>query len=382
MVITQLITQPSTFLYKRGPIYYFRRHIPLDLHHHYKSRIICTSLRTRSLSLAQRSASVMASKLDTEWMTLRLTNQLPTNTQASITQPQIRTTFADALDLYLRLKSAGKPATFETGARRNVDYLSEAVKEKELTHYTSVDAGKFRDYLLDKGLSSSSVRRVFSSIKAIYNLAASEYGIQRTNPFAGVYLPDLKDVKKRKPVSIQSLRLLQDKCLELDDDLRWIFALVSDTGMRLSEAVGLYWSDVHLDEDIPYVEVKTNPHRRLKTDSSVRVIPLTGMSLWALQQASKASVKVYVFPRYMKGDRCNANSASAAINKWIKSQVDEDVSVHSLRHSMRDRHRAVQCPTEVIDQLCGWSSGSIGSSYGDGYPIEVLHDWINKIVIN
>ena len=242
-MITQPITQSASFLYKRGLIYYFRRHVPIDIRHHYKSTIICKSLRTKSHSLALRGASVLANKLDAEWMTLRLNGGLSMLGRTTSPLQSEKVSFAEALDLYLRLKSVGKPKTFETGARRSTNYLSEAVKDKDLTSYNTVDAGRFRDYLLEKGLSSSSVRRVFSNVKAIYSLAASEYGLQQTNPFAGVYLPDLKDVKKRRPVSPSGLKIMQSKCQELDDDLRWILALVSDSGVRLSEAVGLYWSD-------------------------------------------------------------------------------------------------------------------------------------------
>ena len=42
-------------------------------------------------------------------------------------------------------------------------------------------------------------------------------------------------------------------CLKNDDEARCLVALISDTGMRLSEAVGLSKEDIHLDEDIPYV---------------------------------------------------------------------------------------------------------------------------------
>ena len=34
--------------------------------------------------------------------------------------------------------------------------------------------------------------------------------------------------------------------MEIDDDLRWLIALLSDTGMRLGEAVGLLKSDIVL----------------------------------------------------------------------------------------------------------------------------------------
>jgi hypothetical protein len=48
---------------------------------------------------------------------------------------------------------------------------------------------------------------------------------------------------------------------------------------------------------------------------------------------------------------------------------------------MRDRLRAVECPAEIIDQIGGWSTSGVGSSYGNGYSIEVLGRWINKLFI-
>ncbi|MDC1454060.1 integrase, partial [Porticoccaceae bacterium] len=93
------------------------------------------------------------------------------------------------------------------------------------------------------------------------------------------------------------------------------------------------------------------------------------------------STSVYCFPRYTSSSRCNANSASAAINKWIKTVADSDAVIHGLRHSFRDRLRAVEAPSEVIDQLGGWSLKTVGQGYGDGYNVEILNKWLEKIVI-
>ena len=49
---------------------------------------------------------------------------------------------------------------------------------------------------------------------------------------------------------------------------------------------------------------------------------------------------------------------------------------------MRDRLRAVECPKEIIDQIGGWSSGNIGESYGEGFPLSNLHEWCNRIIVN
>jgi len=36
--------------------------------------------------------------------------------------------------------------------------------------------------------------------------------------------------------------------MEHDDDMRWLIALISDTGMRLAEAANLHIDDIRLDE--------------------------------------------------------------------------------------------------------------------------------------
>ena len=51
-------------------------------------------------------------------------------------------------------------------------------------------------------------------------------------------------------------------------------------------------------------------------------------------------------------------------------------AAHSLRHTMGDRLRAVECPMDMIDQIGGWRSvGSVGARYRDGfeYMSEILH---------
>ena len=376
-LLHKLSYNPASYLYERNGIYYFRKRVPLDVQPYFKSKVIVQSLRTRSRSMALRGISVLVQQYESKWMTLRLgSDNGLTNTTLSLTSSL---NFTEALELYLRLKGAGKPATFASAAKRNIDYLIDAIDDKDLSLYTSKDAGVFRDNLIEKGLATTSVKRIFSSIKAIYNLSASEHGISNRNPFSNVYFPEGSDAVKRLPFSSKDLTLIKQSCYQENDDLRWLVALIADTGMRLSEAVGLYWGDVCLSNAVPYVEVKPNAHRRLKTLSSTRVLPLVGSGLWALQQAYKASSSPYVFPRYMKGDSCNANSASAAINKWIKATVTSNVSAHSFRHSMRDRLRAIQCPTEIIDACGGWSTDTVGSKYGNGYPIEVLHEWMKKM---
>jgi len=148
--------------------------------------------------------------------------------------------------------------------------------------------------------------------------------------------------------------------------------------MRLSEAAGLHKDDIILDASVPYLNLQPHSWRRLKTKGSARHIPLIGASLWAARRIHRNDSS-YAFPRYCDGKICNANSASAALNKWMKPRLKDNAVVHSFRHSMRDRLRAVECPSDIIDQIGGWSASSVGASYGKGYELPVLAKWMKML---
>ena len=78
----------------------------------------------------------------------------------------------------------------------------------------------------------------------------------------------------------------------------------------------------------------------------------------------------YAFPRYNRRLPPTANSASAALNKWLHPYVPEGCTMHSFRHSMRDRLRAVECPSDIIDQIGGWATGGVGQGYGKGHDLQ------------
>lgn len=253
--------------------------------------------------------------------------------------------------------------------------------DKDLRAYTKGDANTFRDALIERGLSGSSITRIFGTVRSVTNFAASEMGVSFTNPFGGVYSDRQAGVQEREPLPADAVRAVQRECLRLDDELRWLVALVSDTGMRLAEAAGLTLDDLVIDGPHPKVIIREHPWRRLETSSSAREVPLIGAALWAAKRIhSAASDQAHAFPRYNRSGQTNANSASAALNKWLKPTVPGRCTMHSFRHSMRDRLRAVECPSDIVDQIGGWRTEGVGHSYGAGYPLHVLHKWMARAV--
>ena len=76
-------------------------------------------------------------------------------------------------------------------------YLKDCLGHNNIDSLTLGDAGLFSDYLLGRGMSSSSVSRVIASVRAILNLAIKEYGLSGPNIFNGLFIP--KDLYKRAP---------------------------------------------------------------------------------------------------------------------------------------------------------------------------------------
>ena len=133
----------------------------------------------------------------------------------------------------------------------------------------------------------------------------------------------------------------------------------------------------------PHIKRDGAPRRRLKTSGSDRKIPLVGASLWSAKRIKQCDISnQFAFPRYCNEQTHNSNSASAALNKWLRTHAPEGCVVHSFRHSMRDRLRAVECPKEIIDQIGGWSSSDVGESYGDGFQLSNVRNWINKLCLS
>ena len=378
MWVDHMVDHFSTYIYQKRGFYYFSRRVPKEVQHcHGKQRIVL-ALNTRSRAKALRHSQMICQRLDEKWLPMRLDAMGLGNVLANDVSKLAAPNLSEAVQTYLQLNGIGRPKTFHRAAMRNAQVVMDILGNRPISEYSTLEAGKVRDALIGRGLAVLSVRRSFTTIKAIINLAIAEHGLNIRNPFSAIYMPEA-DSKKRVSIPVETIRQIQQSCMEHDDDMRWLVALISDTGMRLAEAAGLHMDDLKLDEDIPCVEIKPHPWRSLKTKGSQRQVPLVGASLWAAQRIRANASSCFAFPRYTDSERCNANSASNALNKWIQANFRDDIVIHGFRHAMRDRLRAVSCPSEMIDQIGGWSSGKLGEGYGDGFDLKATSKAIYPI---
>ncbi len=186
------------YFYKRNETFYFSRAIPSDLLHRFNERKIEISPRTKSEAKAAKSAAALSDRLERYWDSLRMemiySRELGLRVApgAKITTNAKSFSITEALALYHRLKGSGKTKLFFESSGRSMRYLVGCLGHNDLAAIAISYVSRFRDYLFDRGMSSSSIKRVFSSVRAVINLAIREQGLAINNVFSGTFIPRVK----------------------------------------------------------------------------------------------------------------------------------------------------------------------------------------------
>ena len=252
--------------------------------------------------------------------------------------------------------------------------------DRDVSQYTREDAKLFVCHLEMKGNKTATLRRRINSLSAILNYAYAELDLDKRNPFSRLFIKgEGEDSHKRGTFTNDQLKWGYDKALASGSQIKLLMPLLGETGCRLAEIVGLKLEDIDLENDL--IHIRPNSARRLKTRSSQRTLPLVGYAKLAMEQALEQGDSTYLFPRYIRDGACKGDHASAALGKWLKKDFD-GLTAHCLRHTFRDRLRALECPMDLIDQIGGWKSvSSIGNSYGNGYKLVKLQKQFEAVRI-
>lgn len=268
----------------------------------------------------------------------------------------------------------------ETPPRTALDTFISLAGDREVSEYSREDAKLFVRRLIKKGNKTAAIRRRINSLSAIINYAYSELDLDKRNPFTRLMIQgEGEDKHKRGTFTNDQLKQGYDKALASGSTIKLLMPLLGETGCRLAEIVGLRLEDIDLEEDL--IHIRPNSARRLKTSNSTRTLPLVGYAKLAMEKAIEQSDGEWLFPRYIKDGTCKATHASNALNKWLKHEFD-GLTAHCLRHTMRDRLRAVECPMELIDQIGGWKTvGGVGARYGQGFSVGKAKSWLVEVAV-
>ena len=100
------------YLYRKRGVFYFGRHLPIDMRAHHGCSRIVVCLKTKSSNAAVKGSQALAQKLDDFWLSLRIKQAPIPSVEACIASSQNASIDApcisDALAAYLALKGFNK----------------------------------------------------------------------------------------------------------------------------------------------------------------------------------------------------------------------------------------------------------------------------------
>lgn len=282
-------------------------------------------------------------------------------------------------------KSPAQRKSWENSKRTSIDYFIKVIGDIGMTEITRDHAITFRNWWADrikngdengKRPTPYTANRRIGNMRTLHSQYFSFIGDEdRANPFRKLSFKDNdKNKRKRPPFSIKWMQnnILRPGALEgLNAEARSIFLAIIETGARPSEICNLLPENIHLNHDVPYVEIRERSNREVKASASNRDIPLLGVSLEAMKANPDA------FPRYFDKDTHLSNTLMKFFqdNKLLES---EKHTIYSVRHSFEDRMLEAGIDHDLRCTLMGHKLKR--PLYGSGGSLAYKRDELSKIV--
>ena len=297
--------------------------------------------------------------------------------------PERSASFSDVLDQYTEFKTTGYEATDHrlkvriAKCKADLEAAIGAFKvyQQPVQTITRQDANAYRDSLLPV-MAPNSVARYKSTLNAALNWYIKETGIDWTSPFAGLLIKGAGSSKTdRHPLNDEQVEQLKEV---FQDDLvtNALFVILRDTGARVAEVAGLRVTDCNIDEG--YIQITPTAWRRLKNAPSERSVPLSPETVKILQSLiTEKDREAPIFERYTRPRGMDLVSAMM-MKRFRKIITDKKLTMHSLRHRMKDKLRNTGCPEAISMAILGHGTNTVAANYGSGYAIEVMREHMEK----
>ncbi|MGB0540398.1 MAG: tyrosine-type recombinase/integrase, partial [Paracoccaceae bacterium] len=245
-------------------------------------------------------------------------------------------------------------------------YGKQKLKYVSLSDISRQDANDLRDHLLSR-VSANSAVRMLGVVRTAINHAIVEHSLNIPNVFTNLRIKGA-GASKLDRLPLSDTQVVHLETAYSNDTTAWaLFVCLRDTGCRVSEIAGLRVKDCDTDKEC--LIISPTPWRTLKTNNSQRSVPLSPEAIKALEEVSQGKdPEAPLFPQYAKergGDNC-----SAMLMKRLRTIItDKKLTMHSLRHRMKDKLRNTGCPEAISMAILGHGSNTVAANYGSGYAL-------------
>jgi len=300
-----------------------------------------------------------------------------------------KVTITKALEIYLTEialdevagKSPEQRGTYEKVKRRAVANFVKLNGDVDMRKIDREHGRKVYKFWADKvhpkngkkPLSGSSANRDLGNLRKLYRMYFEHVGEEdRQNPFRNLRF-SAKKMKQVKPFANSFVRenIMKPNVFEgLKREAALLCLALIETGCRPSELANILPENIRLDDEVPHIRIRSTTDRQLKSEASIREIPLLGVSLEAMKHARDG------FPHY----RDRGYLLSQTLQKAFKSRgllPSLNHRIYSFRHSFEKRMLEAGLDYGLRCTLMGHRNPR--PEYGDGGSLKYRRDELKKI---
>lgn len=332
-------------------------------------------------------------------------------------------TLNDIYRLWQDTKRGLKNTTFQNYCYMYETFAKSTIGKLRVRSIKKTDVKRYYNNLSEvRGLQSNSIDCVHTVLHQLFDVAIDD-GYLTLNPSSNA-LKELKRAigsgEKRTALTADQERLFLGYLRSSQQYKHWypIFATMVGTGMRVGEATGLRWCDVHFDDGyldvnhtlVYYAHRITKPGEKTgcyftinstKTPASKRQIPMLDYVREALmlqRDEPRCTARVDGYSDFVFGNRFGGLQHQGTLNKAIHriirdcnlEQIEHgselilpNFSCHSLRHTFATRMCERGVNVKVIQDVMGHTDISTTLNiYTDATSDMKRHsfDELNKVV--
>ena len=108
-------------------------------------------------------------------------------------------------------------------------------------------------------------------------------------------------------------------------------------------------------------------------------MPLSQEAATLLKDITKGkATEEPVFGHYAK-DRGMDNYSQMLMKRLRTAITDKKLTMHSLRHRMKDKLRNTGCPEAISMAILGHGFNTVAANYGSGYALDVIREHMEKV---
>lgn len=253
------------------------------------------------------------------------------------------------------------------------------IGDKEVTAISRADVAEWLAALVKRGQAPATIKRRLGAVRAIVGRLFLDIDHAGRNPFGRHKVKDgAGGASDRLPfnrVMLDRIDAYIRNSARLRHETRNILQLMKYTGGGPGEVGGLVLSDMILDEEIPFIWIRPNAVRGLKTKARDRRLPLVGEALAAARDARKrAAVRskgkdpdaVPVFAGYGRMGR-GGDGLSAKLNRAIRAAGiprSSRLTAYSFRHTLKEALRSAGVADHVQRRILGHAGAGVADRYG------------------